>query len=82
MQCLNAYNLNVIYLCTKMCNVDPFSGGDKMELVSMQVFIRYDYKQCINTYQIYFWPIIAVLMTFEAKKSLNLISNSGCPIML
>ena len=37
--------------------------------------------QCINIYQIHSWPINAVLMTFEAKKSLNLISKSGCPIL-
>ena len=52
-----------------------------MEHVSMQVFIRYASKQCINTYQIYSCQIIAVLMKFEAKKFLNLISNSGCPIL-
>ena len=52
-----------------------------MEHVSMQVFIRCDSKQCINTYQIHFWPIIAVLMAFEANKSIHLISNSGCPIL-
>ena len=52
-----------------------------MEHVSIQMFIRYVSKQCINNYQIHSWPIIAVLMTFEAKKSINLISNSGCPIL-
>ena len=49
----------------------PIQWGDKMEHVSMHVFIRYAFKQCINTYQIHSWPKIAVLMTFEAKKSLN-----------
>ena len=52
-----------------------------MEHVNMRVFIRCASKQCINTYQIHSWPIIAVLMTFEAKKSIHLISNSGCPIL-
>ena len=49
-----------------------------MEHISMQMFIRYASKQCINNYQINSQPIIAVLMTFEAKKSKN--SNSRCPI--
>ena len=31
--------------------------------------------QYINTYQIIFWAINAVLMTFEAKKPINLISK-------
>ena len=31
----------------------------------------------MNKYQIHFWAINAVLMTFEAKKSLNLISKLG-----
>ena len=30
-----------------------------MEYVSMQMFIRYASKQCINNYQIHSWPIIA-----------------------
>ena len=33
----------------------------------------------INNYKIYFWAINAVLMAFEAKKSVNLISKLGCP---
>ena len=57
------------------------SLGDKKEHVSMQVIIRYASKQCINTYQIHSWPTLSVLMTFEAKKSINLLSNSGCPIL-
>ena len=52
-----------------------------MVYVSMQVFIRYASKQNITTYQIHSWPIFEVLMTFEAKKSINLISNSGYPIL-
>ena len=51
-----------------------------MEHVSMQMFIRYASKQCMNNYQINLRPIIAVFMTFEVKKFKNLISNSGCPI--
>ena len=50
---------------------------DKMEHVSTHFFIRYASKQCIITYQKYSCPI----MTFEANKSINLISNSGCPIL-
>ena len=59
----------------------PLPYGDKMEHVSMQVFIRYVSKQYIITNQIHFWPIFLVLMAFEAKKSINLSSNSGCPIL-
>ena len=33
----------------------------------------------MNNYQIHFWAINAVLMTFEPKKSVNLISKLGCP---
>ena len=48
----------------------------------MQIFfIRYASKQCIDHNQIYSWLIIAVLMTFEANKSINSVSNSGCPIL-
>ena len=59
----------------------PLQWDDKMEYVSMQMLIRYALKQCINNYQIHSWPIIAVLMTFEAKISIILISNWGCPIL-
>ena len=38
-------------------------------------------KQCINNYQLFSWTINAVSTTFEAKKSINLISKSGCPIL-
>ena len=47
----------------------------------MHIFLRYASKQFIDNYQIHSWPIIAVLMTFEAKKSIHLISNSGYPIL-
>ena len=50
-------------------------------LFSIRIANLYASKQCINNYQILFWPIIAEKMTFEAKKSINLISNSGCPIL-
>ena len=59
----------------------PSVGGDKMEHVSMQNLIRCASKQYINTYQIHSWPIIALLITSAAKKSIHLISNSGCPIL-
>ena len=52
-----------------------------MEYVSMQMFIRYASKQCINNYQIQSWPIIAVSMTYEANKYINLILNWRCPIL-
>ena len=34
--------------------------------------------QYINTYQKHFWAINSVLMTFEAKKPINLISKLRC----
>ena len=53
-----------------------------MEYVSTQIFMKCYSKQCtcINNYQIHSWPKIEGLMTFEAKKSINLISKSGCLI--
>ena len=51
-----------------------------MQYVTTQFFMRRSSKQCINTYQIHSWTINAVLMTFEGKKSINIISKSGCPI--
>ena len=41
--------------------------------------MRYASKQCINNYQIHSFAINAVLMTFEAKKYITLISKQGCP---
>ena len=77
MQCLNAYNLKLfIYVQNMQCR--PLLWEDKIEHVGMQLFIRYAFEQCINSYQIHSWPKIAVLMAFEAKKSMNLISISGC----
>ena len=52
-----------------------------MGYVSAQIFMRFAFKQCINNYQIHFWTINAVLITFEAKKPINLISKSGCSIL-
>ena len=57
----------------------PCQREDKSEKISMQFLTRCALKQCINTYQIHFGAINAVLMTFEAKKSVNFISKSGCP---
>ena len=63
----------------KICNADHVSVRIKVEEVSTQFFTRCAFKQYINTYQIHFWAINAVLMTSEAKKSVNLISKLGCP---
>ena len=52
-----------------------------MGYVSTQLFMRCYSKQCINNYQIHSWTIHAVLVTFEAKKAINLKSKSGCPIL-
>ena len=35
----------------------PLQWEDKMENVSMQIFMRCASKQCINNYQIHFWTI-------------------------
>ena len=48
-----------------------------MEYVSTQNFIRCASTQYISNYQIHSWTINAVLMTFESKKSINLISKLG-----
>ena len=53
-----------------------------MKYVSLYFFMKYASKQCINNYQIHFRPIrVAVLMTFEANKSVCLMSKLGCPIL-
>ena len=57
----------------------PRQSEDKSEKVSMQFLTRCALKQYINTYQIHFRAIYAVLMTFGVKKAVNLISKSGCP---
>ena len=57
----------------------PRQRRDKSERAITQFFARCAFKQYINTYQIHFWAINAVLMAFEAKKSVNVISKSGCP---
>ena len=77
MQCLNAYNLKVIYLCLKICNADHVSVRIKVNKQARNFFTRCASKQYINNYQIHFWAINAVLMTFGAKKSVNLISKLG-----
>ena len=59
----------------------PLKWEDKIEYVSTQNFMRCASKQCMNNYQIHSWIINAVVMTFEANKSINLISKSGCPIL-
>ena len=56
----------------------PFQREDKSEKVSTQMFTRYASKGYINNYQIHVWAINTVLMRFEAKKSINLISKWGC----
>ena len=79
MQCLNAYNLKFIY--EKNMQLMPLQWQDKSEYVSMHFFTRCAPKKYINNYQIqiHSWEINAVLITFEAKKSINSISKSGCP---
>ena len=57
------------------------SNADLSSEHVMHIFIRYASKQFIVNYQIHSSPIIAVLMTFEAMKSIHLISISGCPIL-
>ena len=57
----------------------PLQREDKSELVSTQIFTRYAFKRYINNNQIHFGAINAVLIRFEEKKSINLISKWGCP---
>ena len=57
----------------------PRQREDKSEKVSMHFLTRCALKQYINNYQIHFRAINAVLMTFEAKTAVDLISKSGCP---
>ena len=49
------------------------------EQISTQCVTICAFNIYINNHQKHFWAINAVLMTFEAKKSVNLISKSGCP---
>ena len=58
----------------------PLQWEDKMEYVSAQNFMRCASNQCINNYQIPYWTN-AILVSFEAKKSINLISKSGFLIL-
>ena len=55
----------------------PLQWYDIIEYVSTQNFMRCSFKLCINNYQIYSWTVYAVLMTFEANKSIHIISKSG-----
>ena len=55
-----------------MCNSDLSSGRKKVNT-------RYASKRYINNNQIRFRAINAVLMRFEEKKSINLISKWGYP---
>ena len=57
----------------------PRQCDDKKEQVSTQFFTRCASKLYINTYQIHFWAINPDLKTFEAKKSVSLISKLECP---
>ena len=57
----------------------PRQSEDKSEKLSMQFLTRFAFKQSINSYQLHFREINAVLMTFEAKKSVNLIFEIGVP---
>ena len=52
-----------------------------MEYVSTDILIGCAFKYCINNFQVHLWTINAVLMTIEAKKSINLFSKSVCPIL-
>ena len=42
-------------------------------------FTRYASKRNINNYQIHFGAINAVILRFEEKKTINLISKRGYP---
>ena len=63
----------------KICYADHTSVGIKVKEQLRIFFTRCASKQYINTYQIHFWAINAVLMISEAKKVVNVISKSGCP---
>ena len=78
MQCLNTFNLKRIYLCKEYAIQTTSAGGQK-RISKHTFFTRYASKRYINTNQIHFWAINAVLMRFEAKKSINLISKMGVP---
>ena len=67
------YNLKFIHFCKKYA----MQTEDKSEKVSMQFLTKCALKQCTNNHQIHFRALNAVLMTFEAKKAVNLISKSG-----
>ena len=56
----------------------PLQRQDKSEYCSTLYITRYATKQYINTSQIHCWAINTVLMRFEAKKSIYIISKLGC----
>ena len=60
----------------------PLQREDKSELVSTHSFTRYASKRYITNYQIYFGTINAVLMRFEEKKTIILISKWGALIYM
>ena len=72
---LNAYNKK-IFIYVKMCNADHVCVGIKVNKQA-PISTRCASKQYIKIYQIHFWAMNAVVMTFEAKKSVNLISKLG-----
>ena len=54
----------------------PLQWEHKSEFVIKHLFTRFASKKYINNYQIHFWAINAVLMTFKAKKSKEYIKHS------
>ena len=60
-----------VFMYVKRMLCGPCQREDKSEKVSMQFLTRCIFKQYINTYQIHFKAINAVLMTFEAEKSVK-----------
>ena len=56
----------------------PRQREDKSGRSKHAFFTRCASKQGITNYQIHFWALNAVLMTIEAKQSVNLISKLGC----
>ena len=81
MQCLNTFNIEFIYLCKKYAIQTSPVGGQK-GISKQKFFTRFASKRYINNYQIYFGAINAVLIRFEEKKSINLISKWGSLIYM
>ena len=61
-----------------MCNADHVCVGIKVNKQA-PILTRFASKQYIKIYQIHFSAMNAVVITFEAKKSVILISKSGWP---